>query len=62
MDTVHHCVIHLLEDRPPPQELLTTIERLMVNHTEGMIRWGTSSWIKSEHDKIRDADAGALDS
>lgn len=26
----------------------------MVNHTEGMIRWGTSSWIKSEHDKLRD--------
>lgn len=34
----------------------------MVNHTEGMIRWDTSSWIKSEHDKLRNAEAGALDS
>lgn len=33
----------------------------MVNHTEGMIRWDTSSWIKSEHDKFRNAEAGALD-
>lgn len=49
LDLLHSCVAFTADDRPTPQELLDDVNRLMVNHTEGMEHWGTLEWFEQEN-------------
>ncbi|CAD0114064.1 unnamed protein product [Aureobasidium uvarum] len=42
------CVRNQPEERPTPQELLQKLEAQIDQHTDGLDRWGTLSWVKQK--------------